>query len=182
MTEHPSGAQQPLHADTAAQKLASKPETQGRAGCTGCNSNLVTSWIVDGTPEAVREALADMMDSIQSCGTKVDMIHATEMVVAEALNNIVEHAYAGRTDGSIKIEIDCGPDDLVITVSDEGVAMPNEALPAGAAQDVDGPLESLPEGGFGWFMIHTLTENLHYERDGDHNRLSFTINPDASLI
>ena len=35
--------------------------------------------------------------------------------------------------------------------------------------------EDLPEGGFGWFLIRTLTLDLEYERDGGFNKLRFVV-------
>lgn len=142
---------------------------------TGCCSSLTTSWLVDGNPESVREALADMMMSVESCGTRDDLIHIAEMVLAEVLNNVVEHAYAGRTDGWIKIEIACTSADLRVRVSDRGISMPGLELPAGEEQDLDVPIDALPEGGFGWFMIRTLTADLAYSRVDDRNVITFRI-------
>ncbi|WP_280514091.1 hypothetical protein [Allosediminivita pacifica] len=33
----------------------------------------------------------------------------------------------------------------------------------------------LPEGGFGWFLIHELARELAYRHDGGMNRLTFRL-------
>ncbi|WP_245605407.1 ATP-binding protein [Roseicyclus elongatus] len=33
----------------------------------------------------------------------------------------------------------------------------------------------LPEGGFGWLLIHQISTALTYRRDGGENRLSLTL-------
>lgn len=40
--------------------------------------------------------------------------------------------------------------------------------------DIEG-VESLPEGGFGWLIIHGLTRSLVYFREGSRNLLAFNI-------
>ena len=63
---------------------------------------------------------------------------------------------------------------LKVSVYDQGLPMPDEHLPKGElAPLIDG--EDLPEGGFGWFLIRTLTLDLEYERDGSFNKLRFAV-------
>jgi len=140
------------------------------------------SGLVDGKPEGVRDALADIMMSVESCGTWQELIHTTEVVLAEVLNNIVEHAYSGRTDGWIKIEIVCNPADLRLRVSDGGIEMPGLEMPEGTHPDLDVPLQGLPEGGFGWLLIRTLTSDLSYTRQDDRNITTFRVLPDPETV
>lgn len=94
-------------------------------------------------------------------------------VVAEVLNNIVEHAYAGA-DGSGDIRLRMwrhGPS-VAVEVTDTGLPMPGLALPEGRLAEI-GAGDDLPEGGFGWFLIRSLTDWLIYDRVGAENRLRF---------
>jgi serine/threonine-protein kinase RsbW len=52
--------------------------------------------------------------------------------------------------------------------------MPGLCLPAGKFQPLD-DLADLPEGGFGWYLIRSLTEELSYRRSNGINRLSFQL-------
>ena len=36
-------------------------------------------------------------------------------------------------------------------------------------------IQDMPEGGFGWFMIHTLADSINYERIDDENRFTFCV-------
>ena len=45
----------------------------------------------------------------------------------------------------------------------------------GAGKLPDTALEDLPEGGFGWHLIHSLTNDLTYLRTGGCNRLRFLL-------
>lgn len=160
---------------TQSQMQVEVPEDAAQAGATatGCTCDLSTNWRVTGSPDAVREGLEEIMESVSSCGTRRDLMDATEVVLAEVLNNVVEHAYAGRLDGWIDIGIVCKPEWLEVTVKDAGIPMPGGSLPAGKHQDLDVPMEELPEGGFGWMLIRTLTIDLAYRRDGEINKTTF---------
>jgi serine/threonine-protein kinase RsbW len=91
--------------------------------------------------------------------------------LAEAINNVVEHAYAGRKPGLIKILCELQSDLLDIRICDHGGPMPQKRLPQGLALDVSGPRRDLPEGGFGWFLIRDLANEIWYDRLGDENHL-----------
>ena len=62
---------------------------------------------------------------------------------------------------------------LSCTVTDQGKEMPNGTPPMGHVVDPDCPIEDLPEGGFGWFLIRELTQELCYQRRQDQNVLNF---------
>lgn len=97
-----------------------------------------------------------------------------EVVLAEALNNIVEHAYDCEN-GQIEVRLRPSLGLLHCNIFDAGAPMPNDELPAGLAQPI-GPGHTLPEGGFGWFLIRTLTTHLNYRRIDARNHLSFQLN------
>ncbi|MFV0493266.1 MAG: ATP-binding protein [Pseudorhodobacter sp.] len=96
---------------------------------------------------------------------------AAELALAEALNNIVEHGYAGQS-GDIDIEIHQEKDGLFCQIHDAGRAFPGGKLPKGIFPDLKG---ELPEGGFGWALIHAVAEDICYERCHRRNRTAFRI-------
>lgn len=103
-----------------------------------------------------------------------------ELVLAEVLNNIVEHAYSDAA-GLITLDLRRARGRLCCLLRDEGRPMPAGCLPPGLAPAL-GPapaIADLPEGGFGWFLIRSLTRDLHYDREPGCNRLSFSI-PDGA--
>lgn len=131
--------------------------------------------MVDGTPLGVRAGLGDLVRSIAGLAVGADDLATTEMVLAEVLNNIVEHAYAGRSDGRIEVIVDRHKAALACAISDWGVPMPGNTPPKAKTARIDVPRLDLPEGGFGWSLIHMLTEDLDYLRCGDCNRLTLRI-------
>ncbi|MGV6848249.1 MAG: ATP-binding protein [Marinibacterium sp.] len=100
-----------------------------------------------------------------------------EIALAEILNNIVEHAYAGTENGEVMICAWIDRSMLHLEVRDDGAPMPNLAIPRGGLQDLTVARDDLPEGGFGWMLIRTLARDLTYERNGATNilRVEFEI-------
>ncbi len=126
---------------------------------------------------ALRTALAQVIRFLQEGGFSKDFQGVVELVLAEIINNITEHAYAGRQDGQVDLRIRTRSDTVLFTIYDLGAPMPGGEAPSGKPQDLDCALQDLPEGGFGWFLIRELTEDLFFTRIEKQNRLTFSMNP-----
>ena len=125
---------------------------------------------------AVRDALAQLLDGLAPLALDVEEAGTVELVMAEALNNIVEHAYP-PADAAGPITISCAQDQdgLRLTVVDLGRPMPDGTTPVGAAANLNVDFCDMPEGGFGWFLIKDLAKDVRYERIGQENRLALRI-------
>lgn len=125
---------------------------------------------------AVREALDRFLVALTPLSLDSEEHAAVEMVLAEALNNIVEHAYPSvLNDGPIRITGDHHHDGLHIHIVDEGLAMPDGKLPLGLAPAIDMGILDLPEGGFGWFLIRDIAKDVVYARVGHENQLKLRV-------
>ena len=129
--------------------------------------------IIPASETAVRRGLQTVKSHFAPTSVSEDTLGQIELVLAEILNNIVEHAYAGIDDGEIELLLVLSQGDLSCTVTDRGKEMPNGTPPMGHVVDPDCPIEDLPEGGFGWFLIRELTQELCYQRRQDQNVLNF---------
>ena len=127
------------------------------------------------TPENVRTALADIARSLADSPCPPQPGEMWEVAMAEVLNNIVEHAYEQEPDGKIRVEIDFDHDRIRADITDFGRPMPGGVPPEGAPADLDVPTEHLPEGGFGWFLIRSLAEQLDYRQENGANRLRIVL-------
>ncbi len=130
----------------------------------------VMQFTIESSPVAVRRGLASLMacsvmQGMDSCGRGT-----AEIVLAEVLNNIVEHAYAGQQ-GEISVSICNARGGVEVFVTDRGNAFPQEVLPQGKLAEVN----ELPEGGFGWHLIRSLVHGLTYQREHSVNHLSFVL-------
>ncbi len=124
---------------------------------------------------AVRKALKSLMGGLHHLQLSDETLSIAEIVIAEALNNVVEHAYGENALGVIEVKMRKQDDQLWVQIIDDGRAMPGDQLPPGAAHDLDTCQEDLPEGGFGWNMIRELTDDLQYKRQDNQNRLTFSL-------
>ncbi len=145
--------------------LPSEPPTGANAGQTHC--------IIPGTAEAVRELLQSLVSGPLGRALSPEQVSNLEIVLAEVLNNVVEHAYAAFP-GRVCVTLRREGADLRCEVCDQGAAMPGLDLPAGRQADL-AEIADLPEGGFGWFLIRSLTQDLTYRRDNGVNHLSFLL-------
>ncbi|WP_278921986.1 MULTISPECIES: ATP-binding protein [Pseudophaeobacter] len=119
-----------------------------------------------------RSGISAVMERLREIDLPDERAGDVQIALAEAVNNVVEHAYAGTEKGDVRIKCNLYPQELRIQICDAGFPLTDCALPPGEPADLSGPIETLPEGGFGWFLIRELTSRLHYERLGRNNRLS----------
>jgi serine/threonine-protein kinase RsbW len=116
----------------------------------------------------------DAISWLAGLGADREILASVEIVLAEALNNLVEHAYGYREDGLIEMMLGLDGKSLTIELRDSGCKFPG--IPQRKTMHGDAvKLEDLPEGGFGWFMIHTLTDNIEYGYVSGQNILRFSI-------
>ncbi|RDC71569.1 hypothetical protein DLJ49_14225 [Rhodovulum sp. 12E13] len=124
---------------------------------------------------SVREALVTLCRAAGRLGLDDETCGALEMALAEALNNVVEHAYLEDPEGWIVIELDLLHGWAACRIWDGGRPMPRKGIPTTPFPDLSVPLDALPEGGFGWALIHSLAEHLSYERLDECNCLTFAV-------
>lgn len=105
-------------------------------------------------------------------------VDAVELCVAEAVNNVSEHAYRGAP-GAVEVELLASGTALEIRIADDGVEMdPRRLANAARLQDfAPDDLDSLPEGGMGLHLIRTLTQSARYERRAGRNFLTLVYQP-----
>jgi serine/threonine-protein kinase RsbW len=132
-----------------------------------------TRVTIPSNAHAVRDALCALFETLIPNQMPQDTRDAAQIVLAEALNNIVEHAYA-QSPGEIEVTLAVTERGVTCDIVDFGLPMPNGQLPCGKLA-VHTQLEDLPEGGFGWYLIRTLSQDLNYRREGARNLLSFRI-------
>jgi len=120
---------------------------------------------------AVREMLGELVEALAARNIDTDLQGSVQIAVAEALNNVVEHAYADKQAGPVTLSADLGQESLHITITDTGAPLPGGRIPACARPDLSVPQADLPEGGFGWFLIHDLARDLSYSRKSGTNTL-----------
>lgn len=125
--------------------------------------------------DEVRSALGRLLVALGPLELDIEEAGTVELVIAEALNNIVEHAYAPDASGPIWIKCQHRKDGLHLCIADEGEKMPNGQIPLGMSPDIDVDMMDLPDGGFGWFLIKDLAKDVRYHRIGEVNQLDLRL-------
>ena len=125
-------------------------------------------------PQSVRQVLKRINEAFSESDVPADRLNDLEIVLAEALNNIVEHAYSENT-STIEITVSHNAKNICVSLQDRGKHMPGGKVPLGETPSLSGDKQELPEGGFGWALIHELTTDLTYRREGDTNITEFCV-------
>ncbi|WP_082182032.1 ATP-binding protein [Aestuariivita boseongensis] len=129
---------------------------------------------------AVRDVMIRLRAALVERVPCRDARSSVEIAVAEGLNNIVEHALCDQPQARIHVKLMVEGGQIFVRLRDEGRAMPGWRLPKGKPTDLNVGLQDLPEGGFGWGMIHMLADQLDYSRIDGVNRLKMWFHVDGS--
>lgn len=118
---------------------------------------------------AVREAVTSVGDALRDA---IGEQHTgeVELCLAEALNNVVEHAYKGNPSGEIRVLVALADHVLTVLIEDDGIAMPHAQQIFTRNEAVFEPAE-MAEGGYGRKLMTVLMTAVSYERDEGVNKL-----------
>ena len=126
---------------------------------------------LDAKPEAVRGALGRVTNWMNGRA----LAHETaELVLAEILNNLVEHATNPKAP-VITLRLREDPDFIYCEILDQGVSFSPMSVKKSAQSYHNVLIDDLPEGGFGLFLVQTLAESISYESENGQNRLSLRL-------
>lgn len=135
-------------------------------------SSVAFHYSFEADPLSVRTALFDTLGWL-GCQLSEDDAGNLELVLAEIFNNIVEHGYKETGRGTIVLSIYPQNDSLLCSVGDASPALPDTCLQFLECQR---PVpENLPEGGFGWYLVRDLVQDLEYKRENGRNQLWFRL-------
>lgn len=123
-------------------------------------------------PFEVRQALGDLRLRFAPA-ISPDTMGRLELVLAEVMNNVAEHAAEAAGPRSMHLCVVMHDTGLSCAITDDGGMLPPDCLLPRTLPALD-PLD-LPEGGFGWCLIQGLTQALCYYREEQRNCLAFTI-------
>ena len=120
--------------------------------------------------ELVHVVLDEICRWMRKVSTPEGKITDVQIVLAEALNNIIEHGYECENTGTVEIVLKVSKDRIWVQLIDNGVEFTPPAVSETPLKDI-GDTDSLPEGGFGWFLIKSITSSYEFYRKPDRNVL-----------
>lgn len=144
-------------------------------GAARLNNGTVARLTFRATYRWVRRAIHEAMDALESCELTAEEMSSVEIVLAEALNNIVEHAYPADQPGDIHMTLRLRGSGLLVEIRDSGRPMPQGRAPIGNHPMTETDGDPMPEGGYGWFLIRELVRDLIYDRADGENFLIFRL-------
>lgn len=151
------------------ERMTNGGATQGRLSVRGAPPALVLA----ADPFSVREALEVVIGQLRDLGLELEELGAVELVLAEVMNNVIEHAYDGQDGGEIQLWWTLGRGGLHVRIADSGRQMPDGKVPLAMDSGAEAHAALVPEGGFGWFLIAGLARNVVYRRERGVNILTF---------
>jgi len=149
--------------------------------CPGTSGNDTKRVIreLPGNEASVSETLTDLKLLLQDRGYCEEVCANALLVLGEVLNNIVEHALAEIPDAIISLNLMQTGQRILVETCDPGRPLPPDLMRVAQLPGMPETIDDMAEGGFGWFIIHSLVEDMVYEREDGQNRLSFSVLSDA---
>lgn len=113
--------------------------------------------------------MAFVSDRARQLGFSSKRIAEIELVIEEALINIIDYAYPDQN-GCLKLELKTEPENSFrLRITDQGAAFnPLERK----APDLEAGLMERPIGGLGIFLIKELADDIFWQRQGNENHLT----------
>lgn len=121
--------------------------------------------------ELLDEVRAFVGGEARAAGFGDRAVYAVQLAADEAASNIIEHAYAGRSDGSFEVECEFKNGRLLITFTDQGTPFDISKV---SKPDIKAPLTDRKIGGLGIFLMHKLMDQVQYKSTGSENVLTLT--------
>lgn len=115
----------------------------------------------------------------QRAGLPPPLVQRVDLVLEEALMNVIHHAYAG---GEGQLELECRPGgagSLLLVLRDWGPPfdpLRQPELEESLEANLEAGLDDRHPGGMGLFLIRTMAE-AGYRREAEANVLSLRIGP-----
>ncbi|RUS97902.1 hypothetical protein DSM107003_17770 [Trichormus variabilis SAG 1403-4b] len=107
--------------------------------------------------EEVKQSLGKIL---QAASLTVELIEDAQLIVEEVLVNIIEYGYENRSDGCIDVRIEINNQKLTMTFKDSG--KPFNPLTDIVSPDMMMDDEDRSLGGFGFFLVQELAEQVDY--------------------
>jgi anti-sigma regulatory factor (Ser/Thr protein kinase) len=93
------------------------------------------------------------------------------LVMEEAVTNIINYAFNDSGEHKIKISLSLGKNILTVRIKDDGIYFdPTSREPP----DISLPATERPVGGLGIFLISQIMDTVHYSREKNLNVLTLT--------
>lgn len=127
----------------------------------------VEELTISSHPQRFREARRWLRQVVDRAGWSADECHEMAVVLSEACCNAHRHAYRGRSDRPIELQVEVGSGSLRLSVTDHG--------PAWTPSDPSAPRSFGPrESGYGMLLMRCMTDELSVDAAEGGTRVVMT--------
>lgn len=105
-------------------------------------------------------------DAAQKTKLSQKQFDDVQMAVDEAVTNVMEHAYTGKTTGHISIQLRVDSKELLVEIRDQGNAFNAKKV---KKPNVNSPLSERSIGGLGIFFMKKLMDKVEFTQDETGN-------------
>ena len=121
--------------------------------------------------EQIREIGRFVLEGAVRAGFDERGAYHIELAVDEACTNVVEHAHAGRDDGSIDVTWQINDSSFHIIIEDDGQPF-DPSLVEIVLPSAETKAQNVATGGLGMHFMRTLMDEVRYEREQTKNRVT----------
>ncbi|NOX33054.1 MAG: ATP-binding protein [Deltaproteobacteria bacterium] len=122
------------------------------------------------TPEikSVHQIQEFIKENLSISGDNEKWLFRIDLVIEEIVVNIINHGCKGIKNGIINIMIDNSNDNIILEISDNGVAFnPLEK----EEPDITSDLNERKPGGLGIFLVKQIAKKIEYTRKNNKNTI-----------
>lgn len=105
-----------------------------------------------------------VVEAAQEAGLDEQEIYEVDLAVDEACCNIIDHAYGGENIGEMQCSVQIGDNTLTVVLKDRGRPFDPSRVPLPV---YDVPIEQLKRRGVGFFLMHKVMDELHFETSSE---------------
>jgi serine/threonine-protein kinase RsbW len=145
-----------------------------RPDCHPCNAPLLK---LANDPHQLSVMAAWLHDFAARCKLPDCSTFALDLVLTEAVTNIMDHSRWPDATGEIDLTCTLHDDQVVVEISDDGPAYDPTAR---SPTVLPTTLAEAQPGGLGVHLMRQYTRSMHYRRENERNILSLTLPLDAA--
>ncbi len=127
-------------------------------------ATIFGTWSVPAQCTSLSTLSEFVTEAAQAVGLDERATYQVQMVVEEACDNIIEHAYADTEDGNIECTCFINKDELKIVLRDYGQPFDPTSIPQ---PDRTASLDKRKTGGLGLYFIFRLMDDVKFEFTDD---------------
>ena len=126
---------------------------------------------------AIRPLNDELAAFLSSRGVSAASIHDVQLVFEEIAANIVRHGTPPGARVGVQLEVEPGPDAILLRVADDGRPFdPTTVADAPPSPGAPGAAETAERaGGFGLSIVRRMTSAIAYRREGVRNVLEMSV-------